>query len=583
MARILLVDPSETARRALQGILARAEHRLACVDNPAEAWTFLRANPGVDLLFTGLKLDGRGHGLALVQKLRGDACLQHLPVVVYTGHGDRDSVRLAVNLRVQNFLAKPYRDDDIFAEIAKAEANPWRDRFFEEEKSFCRLMGITPADLHGMLVALQGDLALARGPLDKVAGLADSRQAAGLITPLQRQAEDAGVWAVVEALTELATVAAEDRWAAWPTAMEDLDYAVRLLASRLDPEHAASPGFQPDATLVAEEAAEVRARAVWLAAPAEGRCPVVTWDRLRHEIDALPGCPMIDSAAAAFQMAANGHPSCINPLMDLVARDPGLSVQMLVAANLAHPPAGEETGRIEDARLAVGQLGEVRLESLARNLVIVKARTLNLPPSFSWPRYWTFQRGVARIAQAICHDLEFYSLEPAARTAGQLHDIGRLILAHLHPAGFQAIIEHAHRNRLRLHEVEKLFLGCTGNHLGGHFAERFGLSRRFVNVIRGIDDPGAVTEDAQLVAIISLARKLCRQNQVGASGDPVLDNAKPIEETAQWRILSEGLYPSFNLKKFEAQIHALCGRLSAELSGHQAGTVGELVAGAATG
>jgi CheY-like chemotaxis protein/HD-like signal output (HDOD) protein len=575
MARILLVDPSETARRALQGILARGEHRFAAVAQPGEAWTFLRRNPGVDLLITGLQLEGGGNGLALVKKLRADSCLQHLPVVVYTGHGDRDSVRLAVNLHVQNFLAKPYHDDDIFAEIDKAEANPWRDRFFEEEKSFCRLMKLTPEALHTQLTTVHTALVAARAPLGRCQELADWRAAADLTAPLRRQAEDTGVWAVVDVLTQMTDHASTGRWSLWAADLEALDYATLLLAGRLDPVRAASPGFYAEADPAAET--ELRARAVWLAAPAEGRCPVIPWEQLQREVEALPGCPVIDSAAAAFQMAANGHPSCINPLMDLVARDPGLSVQMLIAANQAHPAAPGDNP-IEDARLAVGQLGELRLEQQARGLAIVGEHALNLSPHFNWPRYWTFQRGVARIAQAICHDLEFYSLEPSARVAGQLHDIGRLILAHLHPTGFQAILEYARVKNVRLHEAEKLFLGCTGNHLGVHFAEKFGLSRRFVNVMRGIDDPAAITDDIQLAAIISLARKLCRQNGVGASGDPVLDSAKPIAETAQWRVLSEGLYPSFELKKFEAEIHAQCDRLRTEFSGHQAGTVGDLVA-----
>jgi HD-like signal output (HDOD) protein len=365
-------------------------------------------------------------------------------------------------------------------------------------------------------------------------------------------------------------------WSAWAGALESLGFATALVASHLDAAQAASPDFYTDAAQAEDPYA--RERAAWLAAPAEKRCPVVAPEQILREAAELRGCPVIDSAAAAFQMAANGHPSCINPLMDLVARDPGLTAQMIIAANAAHPPAPGDNP-IEDARLAVGQLGEIRLESLSRGLLVVAARVMELPPDFDWSRYWTFQRGVARVAQTICHELEFYSLESTARVAGQLHDIGRLILAHLRPAGFQAILEHARVSRMRLHEAERLFLGCTTNHLGASFGERVGLPRRFVNVIRGIDDPGAATEDRQLVAIISLARKLCRHNQVGVSGDPPLANAWPIKDTPQWAILSEGLYPSFNLEKFEEQIHAHCGRLRAEFSGHQAGTVGELVAG----
>lgn len=563
----------------MRGILARGEHRFAAADNPAAAWSFLRRNPGTDLLFTGLQLEGGGHGLALIQKLRADPVLTHLPVVVYTGHSDRTAVKAAIDLRVQNFLVKPYHDDDIFAEIDKAAANPWRDRFFEEEKSFCRMMRLTPGQLHAMLADLHRDLGLARDPLRQAAAQADARVAGSLLSRLQRQAEAAGAWAVVEALAVLADRAGEEKWSAWPAGLDALDFATLLLASRLDPGQAASPDFYsptepPDAALARE-------RAAWLAAPAEDRCPVLTPEQLMREVEGLRGCPVIESAAAAFQMMANGHPSCINPLMDLVARDPGLTTQMLIAANLAHPP-GPGDNPIEDARLAVGQLGEIRLESQARNLLVVEERIMHLPPAFDWPRYWTFQRGVARVAQTICHELEFYSLEPAARVAGQLHDIGRLLLAHLHPAGFQAILEHARTRRVRLHEAERLFLGCTTNHLGARFGEHAGLPRRFVNVIRGIDAPGAATEDRHLVAIVSLARKLCRHNEVGASGDPPLASAWPIKDTPQWAILSEGLYPSFNLQKFEARIHATCGRLCAEFSGHQSGTVGELVAGAGT-
>jgi HD-like signal output (HDOD) protein/CheY-like chemotaxis protein len=558
----------------MQGILARGEHRFAAVATPAEAWTFLRHNPGVDLLFTGLQLEGAGNGLALVQRLKGDPFLKHLPVVVYTGHGDRSSVKSAIDLQVQNFLVKPYHDDDIFAEIAKAEANPWRQQFFEEEKSFCRLMGYTPEILRQKLVGTRDRLAAARPALTKAAELQDHRLIAGTLSPVRQQAEEAGAWVVVEAIDRLLAHSAEDRWSAWPGDVELLDYAGRLLAGWLDREQAASPDFYDSGERCLP--AEVAERRAWLAAPAAGRCPVLTPEQLHREITALRGCPVIDSAAAAFQMMANGHPSCINPLMDLVARDPGLSAQMLIAANLAHPPKPGDNP-IEDARLAVGQLGELRLQQLARSLPVAEERIFNLPPDFDWPRYWTFQRGVARIAQITCRELEFYSLEPVARTAGQLHDIGKLVLAHLHPAGFQAILEHARVNRVRLHEAEKLYLGCTTCELGARFAEHAGLPRRFIHVIRGIDDPAAATEERNLVAIISLARKLCRHNLVGASGDPPLATAHPLRQTAQWQILSETIYPSFNLEKFEQKIHAQCALLRAEFSGHEAGTVGEIV------
>lgn len=559
----------------MKGILARGDHKFATVDTTTQAWDFLHRNPGVDLVFTELALAGGG-GMPFIEQLKADPLLQLMPVVIYTADGNRDAVRQAVGLRVQNFLIKPYHDDDIFAEIRKAEANPWRDRHFEEEKSFCKLMGYTPADLHRMLDDLRVALSGLAGKLEKCAETNDSRAVSELTTPLKEDAETAGAWCLVECLQSISTHATEGRWSAWPTALATLDFCAMFIAGRIDRERDLAPDFSaPVETTANHEAAE---QASWLAAPAEGRCPVLTFEKLQREIETLRGCPVIDSAAASFQMVANGHPSCINPLMDVVARDPGLSAQMLIAANKVRPPTADDTDRIEDARLAVGLLGEVRLEQQGRNLHIAEERIMNLPPTFSWPGYWTYQRGIARVAQIICRDLEFDSLEPTARAAAQLHDIGKLILAHLHPGGFRAIIEHARRHNLPLRDAEKLFLGCTSKQLGTYFADHFGLSRRFANVMRWIEDPAAATEDAKLVAIISLARDLCRHNRVGASGDPAAENLRPIEETAEWQILRESVYPSFNLQKFEKQIHAHCARLRTELSGQQSGTVGQIAA-----
>lgn len=557
----------------MQGILARGDHKLVAVDTPAQAWGVLQRNPGVDFIITELKLI-EGTGLDFIRRLKTNLLRKLVPVIVYTADGNREAVKQAVGLGVQNFLIKPYHDDAIFAELDKASANPWRDRHFEEEKSFCKMMGYKPAELHQMLEDLRRELEQAVDPLRKCAETSDSRAVNMLTGPLRDNAETAGAWCLVESLQHLATLASEGGWAAWPAAIEDLGFCALLIGGRADPGRDLAPDFNP----LAAEAPPVPGaaeEAAWLAAPAAGQCPIRQRDQLFKAIDVLPGCPVIQSAAAAFQMIANGHPSCINPLMDLVARDPGLSAQMLIAANLAHPPQPGDNP-IDDARLAVGQLGELRLEQQARSLLIVEERTLDLPPAFSWPRFWTFQRGVARIAQLICRDLEFNSLESVARTAGELHDLGKLLLAHLHPGGFRAILQHAREHRLPLADVENLYLGCTTPELAAHFAERFGLGKRFAHVMRWIEDPEAAPEDNKLVAIIALARDLCHHNHVGASGDPVRAETHSIESSAEWRILRESVYPSFDLQKFERAMHGHCDQLRTEFSGHQAGTVAEI-------
>lgn len=563
----------------MHGILARGGHRLACAGSVGDAFALIRRNARIDLVFTELRLTGDG-GLSFVRQVKADRLLAHLPIVVYTEHADRDSVKRAIDLHVQSFLIKPYHDDDIFAEIEKAEANPWRATLFEEEKSFCRLMGISAEELHRKLADLRDAVPLVQSSFEQDANLRDHALVERAVRPLRERAEEAGAWGLVEVLNQTTEHTSAGQWSAFPADLAQLGFAAELIAHWLDPQRLC-PDFLTTEPAPRVSAAIERERAAWLAAPTANGCPVVEWTQLVREAVALGGAPVIDTAAANFQMVANGHPSCINPLMDLVARDPGLTAQMLIAANRAHG-SSDEFNRIEDARLAVGQLGELRLQDEARRLVVIDSRTFQLEPALTWASYWTFQRSVARVAQLICKDLEFYSLEASARTIAQMHDLGLLLLARLRPGGFQAVLEHARVHRQPLREVERLFLGGTTPQLAATFAEQIGLSRRFTNVLRWFETPSSATEDRHLVAIVSLSRHLCHQNEVGTGGDTPLEQRTSLEQTPEWAILREGLYPSFNLQKFEQKVHAYCAQLRAELSGHQAGTVGELVARGAT-
>ncbi|HQF38758.1 MAG TPA: response regulator, partial [Opitutaceae bacterium] len=135
MANVLLLDANEVAGRAMQGILARGHHHCLVATDGAEAWKNLHERVNVDLVFLELELKGE-KGTGFLQQLRNDCFLKQLPVVVYTTVGDHATVRNVLQLKVQNYLIKPYNDEHILREVSKATANPWRALQFEEEKSF---------------------------------------------------------------------------------------------------------------------------------------------------------------------------------------------------------------------------------------------------------------------------------------------------------------------------------------------------------------------------------------------------------------------------------------------------------------
>lgn len=566
MAYILLVDPDEVAHKAMKGILARGNHRFFAVDSAAEAWDLIRRNVKVDLVFVELKLPGET-GLAFIQRLKGDCCLKLLPVVVYTAHGDRETVKRIIGLHAQNFLIKPYHDEAIFAEIGKSAVNPWRQQLFAEGKSFCRMMGLTPEALHRMLESLRTSLAVARVPLLKWAGMHAAQSIGEELAVLTGKAEDAGAWGVRDCLKNLEAKAQANNWPEFEQALETLDFAGQLIFLQLN------PALVPVDFLNSQEQnanIEAHVRAVWSNAVAEARCPVVGWEQLQREIEALSACPVIDSAAASFQMMANGHPASLNPLMDLVEKDPGLSAQMLIACKALRKSTQEDSLPVEDPRIAVGLLGEMRLAAQGRALLCAEERMLLAPPLGSWPHFWMFQLGTARLARYTCHYLELSSLKATAYTAGLLHDLGKLLLVRLHPFAFQAILAHARQRQIPLAAAEQHFLGTTTHHMASHFADKHGLPRPYANVMRWIDAPAEATEDRELVAIVSLARDLCRHNHVGFCGDAAKEEATPMENTAAWSVLRSSVFPSFDLKKFEARVHSECRQLKHELHGRMA-------------
>ena len=548
----------------MKGILERGKHRFVAVGKAQEAWDFIRRNVRVDLLIVELRLK-EDSGLSLIQRLKNDCFLKSLPVVVYASDADRDNVKQLLDLRVQNVLIKPYRDDAVFAEIAKGTANSWLQKFFENEKIVCRRKNITPDRLSEVLDSLRGAIEATREAFEKITEKQKVEPVVDILTKLSAKAKAVGALGIVASLKELEEIAAAANWSGFKENLELLDFAAQLISAHLNPTHC------PEDYLTEEELnseKEAQDRAFWANAAEEERCPMVGWDQLRRQIDALSGCPIIDSIAASYQMSANGSPKSLSPLLDLVQKDPGLTAQILIDSNRLKKNTGDgDSSQIEDPRMAVGLLGELRLASLGGNLVSVKENLLLAPPHSSWPNFRMFQLGTARLARFACNYLEMPSLESAAYTAGLMQDLGKLLLIHLHPYAFQAILEYALQHGMKLSSAERFFLGVTTHEIAAYFAEKHGLPRRFYNVLCWMDNPEEANEDAELVAVVSLARDLCRHNHVGFNGDTPMDDTIPLEQTPEWGVLRSRVYINFDLKKFERQAHRECLHLKRELSG----------------
>jgi HD-like signal output (HDOD) protein/ActR/RegA family two-component response regulator len=558
MANILLLDDNEIACRAMQGILTRGQHRCIIANEAETAFKQLRELVKFDLVFLELKLSKGENGMHFLQRLREDTILKLIPIVVYSTVTHQEIVKKALSLKIQNYLIKPYRDESIYAEIGKAVANPWRNLHFEEEKSFCTQMGLKVSELKKMLHELRVALYATIEPLQDCAEVRNQKEAVSRIDPLAERAEAAGAWGIVEYLQGLKAKLEMRNWQALTQSKDDLNYICRFIDCHLDHNYTPAAFYSEQERKEQEEA---KLRDQWVEADLS-RGPLVQQSEIRQKLEILQAGPVIDTVSAAFLMNADGRAPSLNQLIDLVSKDPWLTAQVLITANqLEH----DEMTSIEDLRLAVTMMGYEKLTAMAKTMPTVEERYLRLLP-WTWAHYWMFQVAVARVAQFAAVNLELTDLAPNAYTAGLLHDYGRLLLAQLYPFSFQAIVSFAKKSSLLLSEAEQKYVGWTVQEIGESFARKHGMPEIYCEVIRWVGTPEAAGERPYMVALVTLARQLCLQNQIGFSGE-VFRPPSQVEETPAWQILRARVFPSFNLRKFESQTHNLCSTLKLELAG----------------
>jgi HD-like signal output (HDOD) protein len=250
---------------------------------------------------------------------------------------------------------------------------------------------------------------------------------------------------------------------------------------------------------------------------------------------------------------------------DLVTKDPGLCVQVLVAANRLER---DDTEPVEDIRTAVNLLGEIRLSSLAKAVPAVAERFFRSTP-ITWTQYWTFQVGVGRVARFVCDNLEMTDIAPYAYAAGLMHDIGKLILMRIFPFALPAMAGHAKANGIPLAEAEQRYTGWTSRKIGERFAQQSGLPPTYGDVIRWADNPEAATDHRDLVAAVALARELCHKSHLGQSFDFVKEAPVVVEALPAWSILQQRAFVGFNLRAFEAAAYAFCLKQKQELAGRE--------------
>ena len=116
--RFLVVDDFSTMRRIIKNQLRELGFtHISEADDGKTALESLRSNP-VDFVVTDWNMPGV-NGLQLLQAIRADDTLQHLPVLMVTAEAKRDQIVEAVQSGVSGYIVKPFTADTLRGKLEK--------------------------------------------------------------------------------------------------------------------------------------------------------------------------------------------------------------------------------------------------------------------------------------------------------------------------------------------------------------------------------------------------------------------------------------------------------------------------------
>jgi len=118
--KILVVDDMAAMRKILKTLLAQLGYKnVDEAEDGKQALEILRQNPDkYDLVITDWNMPNMT-GIELVQAIRSDEKLKHLPILMVTAEAKKENVLAAIKAGVNNYIVKPFTAETLKEKIEK--------------------------------------------------------------------------------------------------------------------------------------------------------------------------------------------------------------------------------------------------------------------------------------------------------------------------------------------------------------------------------------------------------------------------------------------------------------------------------
>jgi len=228
-----------------------------------------------------------------------------------------------------------------------------------------------------------------------------------------------------------------------------------------------------------------------------------------QDLASLPTLPGIVRAVVAMMDNADAGPKDV---AELVSRDQVMSAKIL---RLVNSPLYGFPGRISSVSHALVLLGF----NVVRGLVLSMAVFDHF--SSRTPGLWGHSLGTALAARALARQLGRKDAEEIM-IAGLLHDLGKVVLAHLFPNHYNLALTVAAEKRCHIAEAERHVFGANHTLAGAWISQAWHLPARIEDVMVFHHTPRAAKTVASDAALVQMADAIARALGLGDPGDPIM-------------------------------------------------------------
>lgn len=259
---------------------------------------------------------------------------------------------------------------------------------------------------------------------------------------------------------------------------------------------------------------------------------------IQNKIDACPRLASLKSINTALSDLVNAEQSYTEQIAEIIRRDSNLTTRLLKLVNSVFLGLSYKVTSIEDAVFFLGTK-QVRELAMVTPVIDELSELTEQGYKVNWKNHWRHSIATAVMAREILSQLGIIYEGDTDYIAGLVHNIGKLIMAHIFPDVFYAIISHRFPNSKDVCAYETSRLGCDHAGIGAYYLLRHNLPESIIEAVSCHHRPLEAKNHSLLAAALQVA-----DSMVQITGIETIDMLDPIDaeylnKLEGWQLLFE--------------------------------------------